>query len=499
EEFDAPLGEILLMPQKNLKDYIDKPLEISYRPVEKMIACLGEAIEIQPGKDQQSYIVNLSLNSALPQKAVIILNTLVEEYNADISNDKKRILKATSDFINSRLNVVSKDMESADRDVAEFKGGNRVMDMSSEPQLYLNSAAETETKLIEVQTQLQVAEMMRSSLEPDNSELLPSNMGLENAAIENTITKYNEMVLERDDLLKSATPDNPVVENINRSLGELNRSLTLALDNYDKGLQMRAQSLEKQLNEFRGKLSNMPGQEANFSPIMRQQQIVESLYLFLLEKREETEIKGAATPHILKVIDEAYSSDKPVAPRRMIILLASLIMGFLIPFGILYIKFLLDNKVQSRKDVEEMVDAPVLVELPGSEEPIVRENDRSALAESFRILRTNMGFMLGEKSGKGSTIFVTSTLAGEGKTFVATNIARILSLSGKKVLLIGADIRKPRMLEYLGIDHLKHTNIGITQFLASTEVPVEHLKIEKPADYKFDLIYSGYAAPNPAE
>src|SRR5699024_1131078 len=160
EKFDSPLGEILLMPQKNLKDYIDKPLEISYRPVEKMIASLGEAIEIQPGKDQQSYIVNLSLNSALPQKAVIILNTLVEEYNADISNDKKRILKATSDFINSRLNVVSKDMESADRDVAEFKGGNRVMDMSSEAQLYLNSASETETKLIEVQTQLQVAEMM---------------------------------------------------------------------------------------------------------------------------------------------------------------------------------------------------------------------------------------------------------------------------------------------------------------------------------------------------
>src|SRR5690606_15983357 len=171
--------------------------------------------------------------------------------------------------------------------------------------------------------------------------------------------------------------------------------------------------------------------ERGFKDISRQQQTVETLYLFLLQKREETEIKAAATPANLKIVDAAYGPKRPVAPRKALVLVASLMLGFLIPFAILYLKFILDNKLHSRKDIEERFSSPILGELPSSDDPIVRDNDRSALAEAFRILRTNIAFMLGKKKDS-AVIFVTSTTSGEGKSFVTTNLSRILSMSGKK-------------------------------------------------------------------
>src|SRR5690606_38378053 len=161
--------------------------------------------------------------------------------------------------------------------------------------------------------------------------------------------------------------------------------------------------------------------------------------------------------------------------------------------GILYVRFLRDNKIHSRKDIEEMFHAPILGEIPSSDHPIIEDNDRSSLAEAIRILRTNIAFMLGSrKKDESSVIYVTSTTSGEGKSFIATNLAKILSMSGKKVLLIGADIRSPKVLDYLGLSHLQHTNIGITQYLVNPEMSVSNIVIQKPAPYNFDIIYSGY-------
>src|SRR5690606_28792652 len=285
------------------------------------------------------------------------------------------------------------------------------------------------------------------------------------------IQRYNDLILERDDLLRSATPDNPVVQQLNQNIEQVNNALKASLDNFRKVLQGNVDALESQKGRFEDRLNEIPNQERGFKDISRQQQIVETLYLFLLQKREETEIKAAATPANLKIVDSAYGSWTPVAPRTLIIMASAIIFGFLIPFAFLYVKFLLDNKVHSRRDIEEKFNAPVLGELPTTEDPIVRDNDRSALAEAFRILRTNIAFMLGKKKDS-AVIFVTSTTSGEGKSFVTTNLSRILSMSGKRVLLIGADIRSPKVLDYLELGHLQHTNIGITQYLINPEMPV---------------------------
>src|SRR5690606_4194952 len=204
--------------------------------------------------------------------------------------------------------------------------------------------------------------------------LLPSNIGLSDPSIQANINNYNDLVLERDDLLKSATPDNPVVRQLNNNIAQINKNLQISLDNYRKVLQGNVDALQGQKSKFEGKLNQLPNQERGFKDISRQQQIVETLYLFLLQKREETEIKAAATPANLKVVDAAYGSWKSVAPRKLVVVLAALVFGFLFPFMFLYVKFLLDNKIHSRKDIEEHFASPILGELPTTEDPIVRDN-----------------------------------------------------------------------------------------------------------------------------
>src|SRR5690606_31665224 len=298
--------------------------------------------------------------------------------------------------------------------------------------------------------------------------------------------------------LKSAKPDNTIVKNLDKNNNEVKKNLISSLQNYRNVLQTNVGVIQEQTSKYTGKLGQLPTQEKDYKDISRQQQIFESLYLFLLQKREETEIKASATPANLKIIDEAYGSSIPVSPKKPIILLGGFILGLILPFLILYVKFMLDNKIHSRKDIEEAFPAPILVEVPSSEHNIIEDNDRSSLAESIRILRTNINFMLGHKKDS-SVIYVTSTTSGEGKSFIATNLAKILTMSGKKVLLLGADIRSPRVLDYLGLSHLQHTNIGITQYLINPEIDIAQIVIEKPEPYNFDIIYSGYIAPNPAE
>src|SRR5690606_27977299 len=288
-----------------------------------------------PNKEKQSYVVNFSMNSGNIQKAELIINSLIEQYNKDVMEDKTRLSKATTQFIDSRLELISKNLAEADSKVADYKDKNNLVDMSSEVQLYMQNASENERKLVEYQTQLRVADMMGASINSNSGNLLPSNLGVNDPSIETSVKSYNDLVLERDDLLKSATPDNPVVQNLNKNIEELGNSLKISLNNYRQGIQSNVNSLQSQKNRFEGKLNQLPNQERGFKDISREQQIVESLYLFLLQKREETEIKASATPAILKVIDEAYGSNVPVSPKKIIILLGAILGGILIPFAIL--------------------------------------------------------------------------------------------------------------------------------------------------------------------
>src|SRR5690606_21562172 len=458
---------------------------IAVHPIEAVVDNLLQAVQVTPNKEKQSLIVNFSITGPLREKSELILNTLIDVYNNDVTEDKSKVTRATSDFINSRLQLIGEDLADADKKVEDFKSSNRLMDVETEAEMNIQNLTEIDKRVLDARTQLQLVDYMRESISGnDDLQLLPTNIGLEDRSIEASLAEYNKLVLERQDLLRTATPDNPVVQRLTQNIQDVNRNLLTSLDNYRSTLQMSLNNVQQRRNEIQGRLSTAPRQELGFRDISRQQQTIEAIYLFLLQKREENEIKAAARPDILKVLDSAYVSHIPVAPRKAIILLGALIAGLLIPFGILYVKFLLDNKIHSRKDIEDRFAVPILGELPSSDDPVVHHNDRSSLAEAFRILRTNINFMLGHKKDS-AVIYVTSTTSGEGKSFVTTNLARILAMSGKSVLLIGADIRSPRVLDYLGLSHLQHTNVGITQYLVNPDMDIRNAIIEKPAHYEF--------------
>lgn len=500
QPFKTSFGEVIVVPNKILNNDLINSIRVSIHPVDVAIDNMQKSLSISPNTEKQSYIVNFSLTGALIEKSKLIINDLIEQYNKDVTDDKNKITLATSSFINSRLTLIGNDMESVDKKVQDFKSSNNMTDLMAEAELNLQTLTQADRDVLERRTQLQLVDYMRESIgNNEDLQLLPTNIGLEDQSIEKTIVEYNKLVLERDDLLKSSTAENPVVKNISENIRSLNRNLNTSLNNYRSVLQLSLNNSENKRNQIQGRVSAVPRQELGFKDIARQQKIVESMYLFLLEKREENEIKASAQPDILKIIDSAYGSPIPVAPKKSIILLGALIAGLLLPFAVLYIKFLLDNKVQSRKDVEAVFPAPILGEVPSSDDPIIKDNDRSSLAEAIRILRTNISFMLTKKKGESAVIYVTSTTSGEGKSFIATNLAKILAMSDKKVLLLGADIRSPKVLDYLGLSHLQHTNVGITQYLINPDMPISEIIISKPAPYDFDIIYSGYIAPNPAE
>ena len=299
-------------------------------------------------------------------------------------------------------------------------------------------------------------------------------------------------------MLKSVTNEHPNVIKLQEQISDIKRNLKNSLRLYRNNTQTTLNSIQNKQNQIVSKIQKVPSQERGFRDISRQQQIVEALYLFLLQKREENEIKAAATPENIKVIDYAYDNKIPVSPKKNIILLGALMLGIIVPFVLIYIYKLLNNNVNSKEDVENAVGAPIAGQVPKSETSIIEHNDNSSVAEAFRILRTNVNFLM-KNSKESQCIYVTSTTSGEGKTFVATNLAQILTMSGKSVLLIGADIRSPKVLDYLNIaDQYRH-RYGVTEYLISEDVKMEEIIIKKPDNYKFDVIYSGQIAPNPSE
>lgn len=499
ESINTKSGSIVILPNKKIQQQLGEKIKVIIRSVDKAIDELMKNVLVTPNSEKQSYIINFSLTGPLSEKSKIIINNLIEQYNDDVSEDKNKVTLATTKFINNRLAIIGRELDLADKKVQDYKSSNNMTDLLAESELNLKTLSEADKNVLEKHTQVQLVDYMRESIRGNSDlQLLPTNIGLSDQSIEKTLSEYNKLVLERQDLLKSSTIENPIVKNITESIRSLNRNLITSLDNYRSVLQLSLNNANEKKGQLQNRVSAIPSQEFGFREIARQQQIVESIYLFLLQKREENEIKASARPDILKIIDPAYGSSVPVAPKKSIILLIAFIIGLIIPFVILYIKFLLDDKIHSRKDIEDFLSTPILAEIPSSKESSIKENDRSSLAESFRILRTNISFMLGFKK-ESSVIFVTSTTSGEGKSFVSTNLSRILAMSGKKVLLLGADIRSPKVLDYLGLSYLQHTNIGITQYLINPDMDIDNIIIKKPESYQFDIIYSGYVAPNPAE
>ncbi|CAM4240756.1 polysaccharide biosynthesis tyrosine autokinase [Gillisia hiemivivida] len=478
-----------------------RTVQINISPVDQIAGDYISRLVILP-KGKAADILSLSIIDAEKEKSQDFLNNLMFQFNSDGVADKRQVALSTTEFIQDRLGIITSELDSVEGGMANFKRENKFMDVSSGAQEFLSKSSQAEQQVFDIKTQLMIIKSVKNLLNSrDGYELLPSNIG-EEGSLSGFMSTYNALVLERNAYLRNATIKNPAVELITSQLNSLKENLIDNINSQQSSLNIKLSELNQLDRSAQSKFSSFPGMEKGMRGIERQQQIKEQLYLFLLQRREEAAIAFAVTGPVAKVIDPAYTISDPVDPKPWLILVGGFLVGLILPIIILLIKFMLDTKVHHKGDLALLIkNIPFLGEVPKigeKQDEIIQLNDRSPLAESFRILRTNLAYLLKPKAdNKGEIIYITSTIKGEGKTFISFNLARTLSTTNKKVIIIGADIRNPKLHRYID---LPMESKGLSDYLYNYDlVTSDIINDSLDKEIKVDIVLSGSIPPNPAE
>ena len=473
---------------RNITATINKPLAVAKGYCKNMT--------IEPTSKTTSVAV-ISLKNSNVQRGKDFINKLLEMYNINTNNDKNEVAQKTAEFINERIGIISKELGSTEKDLESFKRGAGITDLTSDAQIALTGSAEYEKKRVENQTQINLLQDLQKYMQNESYEVLPSNIGLQDLNLAAAINRYNDVLVERKRLLRTSTENNPTIINLDTSIGAMKENIQVSLDRVLRGLFITKADLDREASRYSRRISEAPGQEREFVSIARQQEIKAGLYLMLLQKREENAITLAATANNAKIIDDAIADDAPVSPKGKMIYLIALVLGVGIPVGVIYLLELTKFKIEGRADVEKLTSLPIVGDIPLTDEKqgaiAVFENQNNLMSETFRNIRTNLQFIL-ENDKK--VILVTSTVSGEGKSFISANLAISLSLLGKKVVIVGLDIRKPGLNKVFNIPRKE---IGITQYLANPEKNLMDLVQLSDISKNLYILPGGTVPPNPTE
>ena len=504
---DAPVGKLVVMAMNDSATY-DAPIYVSRRGYQDATRDYASNLSVTLS-DEKSTVINLSFKDVCIQRAEDVLNTVIAVYNENWIKDKNQIAVSTSAFISDRLGVIEQELGNVDENISSYKSEHLLPDVQAAASMYMEQSSETNAQILALNTQLSMARYIRNYLTNATSknQLLPANSGIESPGIEQQIANYNTTQLRRNDLVANSSEKNPLVVDMDQSLENMRHAIITSIDNHITTLNTQIRSLQQSERQTTERIAANPSQGKYLLSVERQQKVKEALYLFLLQKREENELSQAFTAYNTRIITPPSGSMIPTAPVKKNIALVAFALGILIPVVIIFIRENMNTKVRGRKDLESL-SIPFVGEVPlagngktkksahAPKEIIIRHGSRDIANEAFRVLRTNLEFILDarEEKDKASVTLLTSFNPGSGKTFLAMNIAATFALKGKKVLVVDGDLRHGSASAYVGSPQK-----GLSDYLGKRENNVDDLIVEKENYPGLFVLPVGTVPPNPTE
>ncbi len=497
-------GDILLTRNSDIESVSDVKIIIS--PLIPVAGSYKASLGIEPVSKTASVAI-VATNTSVPANGIDFIDALIDSYNKITNDDKRQVAEATKDFLASRIEEIKGDLTEKEGNLASYKQSNQLLNPEIDAPQALRNKEEYVKKMEEMEIVMKNSQFLNGFVNNPKNDLqsIPSTMGLTNdPSLSNLIAKYNNEVAVRNQLLLSATAENPALKMQTEVVRGLQNDIREALKAFNESLVLKYDALKALANEYTSRLIKSPEMERSLKSIIRETDIKSQLYVMLLQKYEENALTLAVTANNLRCIDPAMCSSVPIAPRKNLILMAALFIGVLIPSLYVYIKELIRTKIASPDEAQTLTSLPLIATVPvkhgltgRASSIVVRANHNDIMAEAFRTLRTNLQFVM--KKTAGNVIMFTSTVSGEGKTFVSSNFAVSAAMLGKKVLMMGVDIRRPRLAEVFNIDPKAE---GITSYLCADENEVamlDDLIIPSTEVHNLYLLPAGIVPPNPAE
>ncbi len=510
----TPVGKVVVARNPLFNGEFDGEfIEVSKYDVISVARSYSQRLSVEI-RDEKNSIVDLSFNDVSPQRAEDVLNTLIVAYNDNWMKSQNQVAVSTSHFITERLATLEKELGIVDNDISSFKSENLLPDVEAASSIYFAQSNEAAKKIQELNFQLYMANYFHDYVNKDAYAQIPGNMGLSSNSIESQINEYNRILLERNTMVANSSESNPLVKDLDQTLQSMRKGIIASLDNYIVTLNSQIKNMQEVERKSNSQIAASPAQATYLLSIERQRKVKEELYLFLLQKREETELSQAFTSYNAKVVQPALGSMVPSAPVSRNIMLIAFILGLFLPLVVIFIRETMNTKVRGRKDLENIA-LPFVGEIPlwkktkesfferlfpsrknRDNEPaimVVEEGKHDVINEAFRVLRTNLEFLIKADKEKNVVIF-TSFNPGSGKTFLTANTAMALALKGKRILVIDGDLRRSSSSAYVGLP-----KEGLSDYLAYRIDDIEDVIVEYPGHENLSFLPVGTIPPNPAE
>ncbi|MGY3211554.1 GumC family protein [Mucilaginibacter sp. HD30] len=490
----TPYGSFIFTQGKSLNKYIGKTLLLQVNDIEDLIDYYNGSLSVEQASSQGSILV-LSLKDAVPQRGKDFITKLIDVYNINSIDDKNRITSVSLRFIEERIDSIARELTGVEKNVEQYKSSNNITDISNQSRIYLESQRENDATLNRVLIQLNVIQDLENYLQGKQNTGLPSTLNLDDPTLNGLVRQLSETLNNRQSLLRTIPEGNPIIQSIDDQISLLKKSVYAGVQNIKSGLLITRNRLQTKGNQFESVMQKVPAKERGLIDVMRQQDIKNNLFIYLLEKREETSLALASNISSSHVVDTPRSGKHPVSPKKTISYLVFLFLGLIFPVVVLFIKDVLNYRITARRDIERITSVPVIAEISYSRDKTalpVTERPRSIVAEQIRSLRTNLSAESGNIAPK--TILFTSSVSGEGKSFVSLNIGASLAATGKKVLIIELDMRKPKLHTNLNIEN----RLGLSDFITgelNRETIIQPV-VQQPGYF---IITCGTIPPNPAE